>query len=82
MRKCMVTANHDFQKKKAVACRWQWNAGASNVSHAPAEYSLTSVDLPDFDMTDQGQVEKVIVTLQPEVIINCAAYTNVDGCES
>ncbi len=45
-----------------------------------AEYQLFSYDLPDFDMTDRTQV----LSLQessPDIIINCAAYTNVDGCE-
>lgn len=51
-------------------------------SRAPVDYLLTSVDLPDFDVTDEDQVAAVITALQPEVIINCAAYTNVDGCET
>lgn len=49
---------------------------------APSEYQITSVDLPDFDITDQAQVCSVIEAFRPEIIINCAAYTNVDGCET
>lgn len=48
----------------------------------PPEYALTGVDLPEFNITDQGQVSSLIEKLRPEVIINCAAYTNVDGCET
>ncbi len=51
-------------------------------SEAPAEYKITAVDLPAFDMTDNNQVCSFVDAMQPEVIINCAAYTNVDGCEA
>lgn len=33
------------------------------------------------DITDKSQVEKIISELQPDVIINTAAMTNVDACE-
>ena len=39
-------------------------------------------DIDDFDITDQGRVQKEVEALCPEVVINAAAYTNVDGCES
>ena len=51
-------------------------------SLAPSYYSVEGVDLPDFDMTNQAQVETVVNAMCPEVIVNCAAYTNVDGCET
>ncbi|NIQ95712.1 MAG: dTDP-4-dehydrorhamnose reductase, partial [Desulfuromonadales bacterium] len=35
-----------------------------------------------FDITDREQVLATLSELQPAVIVNCAAYTNVDGCES
>jgi dTDP-4-dehydrorhamnose reductase len=52
------------------------------VSLAPPEYSVEGVDLPDFDITNQAQVEMVVNAMCPDVIINCAAYTDVDGCET
>ena len=33
------------------------------------------------DITDQGKVFKVVNDLQPDAIIHCAAWTNVDGAE-
>lgn len=39
-------------------------------------------DLPEIDITDLLSVQRVLTTLKPEVVVNCAAYTNVDGCES
>jgi dTDP-4-dehydrorhamnose reductase len=40
------------------------------------------VDIADIDITSLESVMKVIGSLKPEVVINCAAYTDVDGCES
>jgi len=39
-----------------------------------------ALDLPDFDMTQRGQVE-AIITPDLRAVINCAAYTNVDQAE-
>lgn len=51
-------------------------------SSAPSGYAITAVDLPEFNITDQAMVQSVVEATQPEIIINCAAYTNVDGCET
>lgn len=40
------------------------------------------VDLPDIDITDLLSVQRVLTALKPKVVVNCAAYTDVDGCES
>lgn len=47
----------------------------------PKGYEVVCYDLPDFDMTVQGQVADVLSGLKPDIIINCAAYTAVDACE-
>jgi dTDP-4-dehydrorhamnose reductase len=40
------------------------------------------VDIAEIDITSPESVLSVIRDLKPEVVINCAAYTDVDGCES
>lgn len=40
------------------------------------------VDIDEIDITSIESVFKVFSELKPEVVINCAAYTDVDGCES
>jgi len=40
------------------------------------------VDLPEIDITDLVSVQRVLTALKPSVVVNCAAYTDVDGCES
>ncbi|MDZ4185462.1 MAG: dTDP-4-dehydrorhamnose reductase [Desulfuromonadales bacterium] len=49
---------------------------------APGDYVVSNYDLPGFDLTDRAQVLAEMTRLQPDVIVNCAAFTNVDGCES
>lgn len=36
----------------------------------------------DLDITDRDAVQEVVRGDQPDVVVNCAAWTNVDGCES
>ncbi len=40
------------------------------------------VDKEELDITDEKMVEKFIFDLRPDLIINAAAYTDVDGCET
>jgi dTDP-4-dehydrorhamnose reductase len=35
----------------------------------------------ELDITDLGQVAEMIAAARPDAVINCAAYTNVDGAE-
>lgn len=46
------------------------------------EGEVRGVDLPDIDITSLESVRRVLLTLKPETIINAAAYTDVDGCET
>jgi len=40
------------------------------------------VDLPQTNITEMAQVNRVFTEYRPELVINAAAYTNVDGAES
>ncbi len=44
-------------------------------------YEVVSVDLPDFDIADFSYVREFLQKEKPDIVINCAAYTDVDGCE-
>jgi dTDP-4-dehydrorhamnose reductase len=45
-------------------------------------HTAVAVDLPHHDISDKATVHNLIQTHQPDLIINSAAYTNVDGCVS
>ncbi len=40
------------------------------------------IDYDELDITHYSEVISYISSFRPDAIINCAAYTNVDGCES
>jgi dTDP-4-dehydrorhamnose reductase len=39
------------------------------------------VSLPALDITDRGAIEDAVAAERPDAVVNCAAYTNVDGAE-
>jgi len=46
-----------------------------------ADDSLVELDKNELDITSQASVEKATLELNPDVIINTAAYTDVDAAE-
>ena len=51
-------------------------------SSAEDESFIPGVAFRKIDITHKEEVKKIINDFYPDVIINTAAYTNVDGCES
>ena len=45
-----------------------------------SDHVLALVDLPKVDITKRKQVFNKVDSFRPELIIHCAAYTDVDGC--
>ncbi len=45
-------------------------------------HELIALDLPELDITDTCAVFDKISSERPEMVLHCAAYTDVDGCES
>ncbi len=43
---------------------------------------LFMTDMDELDITDKDLCNKYIIEKDIDVVINCAAYTNVDGCET
>jgi len=48
---------------------------------APAGYEIQAYRRTDLDITNLDQLRERLPSSAPDVIINCAAYTNVDDCE-
>jgi dTDP-4-dehydrorhamnose reductase len=46
-----------------------------------AGHDVAGVDLPEIDITDAPMTERVVREHEPDVVINCAAITDVDGAE-
>ena len=45
-------------------------------------HDITSVDIEDLDITHMDQVDALVTKIRPDIIINCAAFTRVDDCET
>ena len=45
-------------------------------------YEILPVDLPELDITDKTQVKHRLKKFQPSLVVNAAAYTNVDKAET
>jgi len=59
----------------------QLGGDVEDVLHAYDE-DVTALARADLDITDRDAVEHHLNTTRPDVVVNCAAYTNVDGAES
>lgn len=63
----------------------QLSAGCSEIGPIPEKLrdaTVIAVDLPELDISSYRAVDELVRRHRPDVIINCAAYTNVDGCET
>ena len=49
---------------------------------ARRRHAVWGLSRADLDITDTGAVESVIEELRPDGVINCAAWTDVDGAEA
>lgn len=48
----------------------------------PASYEIVSLGVNELDITNQAQVNEVVISHSPDIIINAAAYTAVDKAET
>lgn len=49
---------------------------------APKLVALYLFDLPEFDITDRDEIYIKLSPINPDIVINCAAFTQVDACET
>ena len=59
--------------------------GYTELGKIPQEFigaEILTTDVENLDITDKSACEKYMEENRPDVVINCAAYTNVDGCET
>lgn len=55
--------------------------GSEVMARLGADYEVMGRDIEDFDLTRKKSCLQVIEDTKPGVVINCAAYTDVDGAE-
>lgn len=56
--------------------------GSDCCSLLAAENDISGCDIPKVDISSKESVDTYLDETRPQVIVNCGAYTAVDGCES
>ncbi len=56
--------------------------GADVTRQFSSDFKVTGLTRQDLDITDKKAVRQVFKHYRPEIVINCAAFTRVDDCES
>lgn len=55
--------------------------GSAVASHFAGFADIAALRRDELDITRDEEVERVVASHRPDVIVNCAAYTDVDGAE-
>lgn len=80
--KIMITGSHGQLGNELQSIL---KSGKSEIGEISADFkdaTVFAVDIDSLDITDATAVLDFAKENKPDVIINCAAMTNVDGCES
>ena len=80
--KIMITGCNGQLGNELISCL---KTGKSDIGAIPGELKnaqIFAVDVDELDITNSDAVNAFAKENKPDVIINCAAMTNVDGCET
>ncbi|SFB13164.1 dTDP-4-dehydrorhamnose reductase [Acetitomaculum ruminis DSM 5522] len=65
-----------------TGCNGQLGKAINNLYSQNTDYQLVNTDMGDLDISNIDEVMERIKSEKPDVIINCAAFTAVDACET
>ena len=68
-------------KLMVTGCNGQLGRAIYRLTKDDDAYEYIGSDVPELDITDSEALIGYVRRIKPDVIINCAAATNVDGCE-
>ena len=75
-----------MKKILLTGCNGQLGRAIQKEYHSEADFVLTDMidmeGITKLDISDVDAVMRMTKDTKPDVIINCAAFTNVDGCET
>ncbi|MCQ2478447.1 MAG: sugar nucleotide-binding protein, partial [Clostridia bacterium] len=80
--KIMITGCHGQLGNELQSILKSGKSEIGEIDKALLNSEILPVDIDTLDITDTNQVSEFVKANKPDVIINCAAMTNVDGCES
>ena len=65
-----------------LICGGSGQLGSDCLNVLQKKHKVTALDLNDLDITSLAKMDEAMHRLMPDLIVNCAAYTNVDACET
>jgi dTDP-4-dehydrorhamnose reductase len=68
--------------EKALVAGAAGMLGSEVAASLSREFDVIRADLPELDITDEEKTRAFVVDRSPRVVVNCAAWTDVDGAES
>lgn len=73
-----------MQRKKVIVtgCRGQLGIAVNKLYAGSQELELVNTDVEELDITNIDKVMEFVREMKPYAIINCAAHTNVNACET
>jgi dTDP-4-dehydrorhamnose reductase len=71
-----------MKKLIVTGCNGQLGRAINKIYEASTEYECVNTDVAELDITNIDAVNKLVSEVKPYAIINCAAHTNVNGCET
>ena len=71
-----------MKKIIVTGCNGQLGRAINKHFEKDASISFVNTDVAELDITNIDKVMKLVREVQPYAIINCAAHTGVDACES
>jgi dTDP-4-dehydrorhamnose reductase len=71
-----------MKKLIVTGCNGQLGRAINKLYANSTEYECVNTDVAELDITNIDAVVKLVSEVKPYAIINCAAHTNVNGCET
>lgn len=80
--KILITGSKGMLATQVITDLGRGYTELGDVPAALKDAELVLADVDTLDITDKAATESFVEQHRPDIVINCAAYTNVDGCES
>lgn len=79
--KVLITGAKGQLGSELGRCLANMQAEIGSISEAYVDAQVFLCDSSILDIADKDAVSKAFQEIEPDIVFNCAAFTNVDGCE-
>ena len=80
--KILITGSNGLLGSKIVRLLTNQQIDFLATSRGDNRFDAFEIPYQSLDITKEPEVFQLFASFRPDVVINCAAYTNVDGCET